>query len=154
MIYVIRKGTLSTDEGVLMGTGGSGLGENWNVPGNLDCKSPIPADCVWKLLKVYNEQPDPASWDPAKAHLGHFAIQLQLVSGTPADQNGNPRKFGFYMHGFSATDMEAIAVLTPESTPAQIAAAHTSSLGCIEMPYWVRLSAWRLAQMGQNLRTV
>jgi len=106
------------------------------------------------MIRVYNESPDPASWDPAKAHLGHFAIQLALMSGTPVDETGQPRKFGFYMHGYSAIDLERIAQLTTDSTPEEIAAAHTSSLGCIEMPYAVRAAAWAKAQVGESLKTV
>jgi len=154
MIYIVRLGALSDDSGVLLGTGGSGLGADWNVPGDKDCRSPIPVDCLWQLFKVYNQSPDPASWDPAKAHLGHFAIQLILLSGTPVDETGQPRKFGFYMHGYSAIDLENIAKLTETSTPEEVAAAHTSSLGCIEMPYVVRVSAWTRAQAGEKLKTV
>ena len=154
MIYIVRLGTLSDDEGVLLGTGGSGLGPDWNVPGNKDCRSPIPVDCTWQMVRVYNQSPDPASWDPAKAHLGHFAIQLILTAGTPVDESGQPRKFGFYMHGYSAIDLERIAQLTATSAPEEIAAAHTSSLGCIEMPYFVRVAAWAWAQAGEHLKTV
>jgi len=127
--------------------------EDWNVPGRKRGRSPIPVDCEFALARLWNKDPDPATWDSMHGHLGHFAIELWWVSGDVLDENGRPRN-GLYLHGFSAQDLERISKLSPASTAAEVAAAHTSSLGCIEMPLEVREAAWRLAQAGEELRTV
>ena len=114
MIWDIFGGRMWRANGSFLGSGGSGLGDHWNNPSGLDLEGedPIPVGCEFLVLDPINLDPDPKTWAPEHAHVGHYAFPLQLVSG-------KTNRTGFYVHGFSQADLEN--------------GTHTSSHGCIEM---------------------